>query len=159
MYVDRELDPNIIVNVKPTKQSKTQNLGYIAKVNEDKTKIINVYLDRKTAAIENGYQSTSALDNPVKNGTISKSHFYTLYDKCNSLLKSEFIRDNGEPLLYKDGVGQYDSQNILIQEFICKYDVIRKLKMSDKTLSKALDKNIAYNGFYYKTLGSKLKCL
>ncbi len=29
--------------------------------------------------------------------------------------------------------------------------------MSDKTLRKALDKNIIYNNHYYKSIGSKLK--
>ena len=31
LYVDRELDPNIINNIQPTKKTKIQNLGYIAK--------------------------------------------------------------------------------------------------------------------------------
>ena len=31
--------------------------------------------------------------------------------------------------------------------------------MSDKTLAKALDKNIQYNGFHFKNLESKLKML
>ena len=29
------------------------------------------------------------------------------------------------------------------------------MKISDKTLTKALDNNIQYNGYYYKTLGAK----
>ena len=45
--VDRELDPNIIYNINPTKDTKIQNLGYIAKLNVDKTEILNVYLDKK----------------------------------------------------------------------------------------------------------------
>jgi hypothetical protein len=66
MYIDRELDPNILYNIQPNKKSKTQILGYVAKLNATKTQIINVYIDRKTAATQNGYESTSALDNPVK---------------------------------------------------------------------------------------------
>jgi hypothetical protein len=62
-------------------------------------------------------------------------------------------------LLYKNGVGQYDLDNNLVNEFVCKYDCIRELKMSDKTLTKALEKNIQYKGFYFKDIGSKLKCL
>ena len=31
--------------------------------------------------------------------------------------------------------------------------------MSDKTLAKALDKNVPYNNFYYKELGEKLSVL
>jgi hypothetical protein len=159
MYVDREFDPNIVNNIKPTKQTKSQNLGYIAKLNATKTQILNVYIDRKTAAIQNNYQSTSSLDNPVKNGTITNGHYYMLYENCENTLKQEFIEKHGEPLLYKDGVGQYDAQNNLVREFICKYDCIRTLCMSDKTLAKTLDKSIAYNGFYYKSIGSKMQCL
>ena len=45
----------------------------------------------------------------------------------------------------------------LIQEFICKYDCIKKLHISDKTLTKALTRNVAYNNNYFKTIGSKLE--
>lgn len=55
--------------------------------------------------------------------------------------------------------GLFNSDNQLQQEFSCKYDVIRQLKMSDKTLTKALDKNILYNNYYYKSMGSKVKWL
>ena len=158
MYVDRELDPNVLYNIQPNKKSKSQNLGYIAKLNATKTQIINVYIDRKTAAVQNGYESTSALDNPVKKGTLAKGHYYMLYDTCEENLKREFVNRVGEPILYKDGVGQYDTQNNLIREFVCKYDCIKTLQMSDKTLAKALDKNKAYNGHYYKSLGTKTHC-
>ena len=35
---------------------------------------------------------------------------------------------------------------------------MKRLKISDKTLAKALDKNKPYNGHYYKSLGSKTLC-
>ena len=154
--VERNLDPNIIHSLEQTKETKVQNLGYIAKLNIDKTQILNVYLDRKTAAQQNGFESSSALDNPVKNGTIVNNQYYTLYDKCEADLINNFEEEYGKPLLYKNGVGQYDLDNNLINEFACKYDCTRELKMSDKTLAKALDKNIQYNGFYYKSLGIKI---
>jgi hypothetical protein len=158
-FVERTIDPNILQNIQPTKITKSQNLGYIAKLNSEKTQILNVYLDRKTASTQNNYQSISALDNPVRSGTITNGHYYMLYDKCEDDLKNEFIiRNKGEPFLYKDGVGQFDSSNKLIREFNCKYDCIRKLNMSDKTLAKALDKNVTYNGFTYRTLTAKLSC-
>jgi hypothetical protein len=159
LYVEREKDSNIIENIQPTKQSKTQNLGYIAKLNMEKTEILNVYLDRKTACRYNNYPSLSSLDNPVKNETASNGNYYFLYDKCSEELKNDFVEKCGEPLLYKDGVGQYDGNNHLIQEFVCKYDCIKKLKISDKTLAKALDKNVLYNNFYFKTMGVKDKWL
>ena len=156
LLVERNLDANIIHSIQPTKQTKVKNLGYIAKLNTDKSEILNVYLDRKTASELNGYQNLSALDNPVKNNTITNGNYYTLYENCEQKLIQNFEEKNGEPLLYKNGIGQYDINNNLIKEFGCKYDCIRKLKMSDKTLAKALQNNIPYNNYYYKELGAKL---
>lgn len=159
MYIERDKDPNVIDNIIPTKVTKIQNLGYIAKLNSEKNEILNIYLDRKTAATSNGYESSSALDTPVKNGTLTKGNYYMLFDKCQNELKQTFIEKYGEPLLYKDGIGQFNSNGILVKEFICKYDCIKQLQMSDKTLTKALDQNIAYNSHYFKSIGSKLKHL
>jgi len=163
LFADRELDPNIITDISPTKPTKVQNLGYIAKLNKDKTEILNVYLDRKTAAKENKYDSPSALDNPVKNGTITnENYYYTLYDKCDICLKNIFLEkyhkntNTDEIILYKNGIGQYDAQHNLIKEFICKYDCIKSLHISDRTLAKALEKNIIYNNNFFKHLNSKL---
>jgi phage anti-repressor protein len=159
MYVERDNDPTIITNIAPTKQTKAQNLGYIAKLNSQKNEIINVYLDRKTAAINNGYESSSAIDNHVKNESLTKGHYYVLFDKCPEELRDAFIEKCGEPLLYKDGIGQYDSTGNLIKEFVCKYDCIKKLQISDKTLTKALDKQVMYNNSYFRTIGSKLQSI
>ena len=82
-----------------------------------------------------------------------------LFDKCPDELRDAFIEKYGEPILYKDGIGQYDSTGNLIKEFVCKYDCIKKLQISDKTLSKALDKNIMYNNAYFKTIGTKLQII
>jgi len=156
IFVDRELDPTKIHYIQPTKQTRPQNNGYIAKLNKEKTEILNVYLDRKTAAQLNGYESSSALDVPVKKFALIKNYYYKLYHECDENLVELFETQKGKPCLYKNGVGQYDSKNNLIKEFACKYDCIKELSISDKTLSKALLKNIPYNGFYYKELGMKL---
>ena len=159
LLVERNLEPNIIHNIQPTKETKVKSLGYIAKLNADKSEILNVYLDRKTAANLNRYQSSSTLDNPVKNNSITNGHYYTLYDNCEEELIHDFEEKNGTPLLYKNGIGQYELNNNLVKEFSCKYDCIRELKISDKTLAKALTNNVPYNNYYYKELGSKLKYL
>jgi len=159
LLVERNLDPTIIHNISPTKDTKVQNIGYIAKLNSDKTQILNVFLDRKTACHFNDYNSSSALDNPVKNDTLTKGFYYRLYEDCDLELKEAFQNQYGIPILYKNGIGKFDLQNNLIKEFICKYECIKALSISDKTLNKALNNNIPYNGFYYKELGSKLKYL
>jgi len=160
LHVERHLDPTIVTNLTATKPIQTQNVGYIAKLNQSKTEILNVYLDRKTAAGANGYASISALDNPVNNSTLTNGHYYTLYENCEECLKDDFVQknENTPPLLYKNGVGQYDQSGALVREFSCKYECIRTLHISDKTLEKALTKNVLYNDHYYKYLGAKIKC-
>jgi len=159
LLVDRELDPNIIYNIDKTKDILIKNVGYVAKLNKDKTEILNVYLDKKTAAIQNGYQSSSGLDNPMKKFTFTNGFYYIFYEKCDEELKNKFKKknNNSDPILYKNGIGQYDSYDNLIKEFICKYDCTRSLRISDKTLAKALDKNKMYNNCYFTYIGSKIK--
>ena len=155
-YVDRDQDPKNLHNLVATKVTRPQNIGYIAQLNQDKTCIIKVYLDRKTAAVANGY-SISGIDTHVKKGSITHGHYYILYDQCPDELIQVFEeRHGGNPILYKDGVGQFDSQNNLIQEFVCKYDCIKQLKISDKTLAKSLDKDVLYNQYYFRSMGNKL---
>ena len=157
--VERNLDPNIIHSLEPTKETKVQNLGYIAKLDANKLQIINVYLDRKSAANRNNYPSDSSLDYFVKNGTITNGYYYMLYDNCEQSLIDIFEQENGVPLLYKNGVGQYDLNKNLLREFSCKYDCTKELKISDKTLNKSLQNHIPYNGHYYYSLGFKLSVI
>ncbi len=161
LLVDRELDASVVHDtVLPTKTTRPQNVGYIAQLNGDKTKILNVYIDRKTAAHCNGYES-SGLDIPVKKSIVSRGFYYKLYDDCDEELRTTFeleLNNSECPLLYRNGVGQYDAQGKIVRVHACKYDCIRTLKISDKTLSKALSKNFCYNGFYFKEIGEKLKC-
>lgn len=153
-YRNRDDDPALLDEMAVTKPTRPQNLGYIAKLNADKTQIIHVYLDRKTAAIENGFQPGS-LDTSVKVGAIARGHYYVLYDKCEPALVTDFESKYGEPVLYKDGVGIFDAEFKLIKEFVSKYDCIKQQKISDKTLKKALNENIIYNAHYYRQMGSK----
>jgi hypothetical protein len=145
-------------SIAPTRPTQQQNVGYVAKLSACKSEILNVYIDRKTAALNNGY-SASGLDNAVKNETIANHFYYKLYEDCDENLTNDFVsnkNDGVEPMLFKSGLGQYDANNALVKEFVCKYDCIRTLKMSDKTLQKAIDNSSLYNGFYFKMLGERL---
>jgi phage anti-repressor protein len=157
LFVDRSLDPSIIHNIVPTRQSIQKNIGYIAKLNHDKSEILAVYIDRKTAAHENNYESSGALDNPVKKFTLTKGHYYTLYDNCSEELRTSFeASNNGYPILYRNGVGQYDENGNLIHIFLCKYYCCNILGISDKSLTKSIKNNLPYNGHFFREIGDRL---
>lgn len=153
--VDRELDPHTI-QIEPTKATKIQKNGYVAKVNQEQTEIIHVYLDRKTAAQCNQYPSIASLDNAVKNHTIKDDHYYQLYEECDTLLKTQFQKKHGNILLYHDGIGQYDANHTLLTEFASKFDCTTRAGISQKSLAKVLDKPIPYKEYFFKSLGEKV---
>jgi len=160
--VARDQDPNVVVDIAPTRPTRIQILGYIAKLNPEKTEILNVYLDRKTAAKCNGYISNSALDNPVKLGTVARGFIYVLYEKCADELKLAFSERamGGRPVvLFVDGIGQYDGQQQLVREFSCKYECVKQIGISDKTLTKSIERNEPYHNMYYRRLGQRVKAL
>lgn len=152
--VDRDLDANVVENLPPTKITRVQNLGYIAKMNIDKTIILNIYLDRKTAAILNEYPSHASLDNPVKDCKQTRGNYYILYEDLADNIKEKYII----PVLYKNGIGKFDSQENLVKEFINKQDCKRNKELSEKSLAKALRTGMAYNGYFYRRIGEKLSC-
>ena len=157
LFVERSLDPLVVNNIVPTRPSIQKNIGYIAKLNQDKSEILAVYIDRKTAAHENNYGSIGALDNPVKKFTLTKGHYYTLYDNCSEELRTSFeASNNGYPVLYRNGIGQYDENGNIIHIFLCKYYCCNILGISDKSLTKSIKKNIPYNGHFFREIGDRL---
>jgi hypothetical protein len=154
--VDRELNPNIIYSINPTKITKVQKNGYIAKVNKEQTEILNIYLDRKTAARYNDYPCISSLDNVVKHHTLKDDHYYQLYEECEVVLQNKWKNTHGNIILYHDGIGQYDINNILIAEFTSRFNCTVKAGISQKSLAKILDNDIQYKNSYFKSIGEKL---
>ena len=153
--VDRELDPHTTQTLAPTKATKPQKNGYVAKVNQEQTEILHVYLDRKTAAQVNNYPSIASLDNAVKNHTIKDGHYYQLYEECDTPLKNRFQEKHGTIVLYHDGIGQYDAKNTLITEFTSRFECTARAGISQKSLAKVLDQPLLYKECYFKSLGEK----
>lgn len=82
-----------------------------------------------------------------------------LYNNCNDELRNVFERKYGVPVLYKDGIGQFNENGELVEEFRCKQYAVEELQISHRTLRKAMEKNIPYNGFFYRSLQNKIKII
>ena len=163
LLVDRHLDPTIITNLQPTKPIKEQTHGFIAKLNHDKTEILNIYIDRKAATIQNSVRSIYIMEMAVKKGTKLEDCYYTTYKQCDTKLKSAFMEkhDIDEIILYKtNGIEQYNQHdNTLNNTFSSKFECIKFMKISDKTINKILDKAMFYKSYYYRTVEPKIAVL
>lgn len=159
LFVERDMDPNVLHNLQPTDPTTAKNKGYFAKLNADQTEILNVYLDKKTAALVNGY-SDGGLDSAVQKGAISRGFYYKLYSTCDETLIEKFEEKYGkEVFLYKDGFGIFEATTgKLVREFKCKYDCIVAQKMSDKTLEKSMRENKPYNGLKFGPIPPRVSC-
>ena len=73
------------------------------------------------------------------------------------MLKEQFEKLNGKPILYKSGIGQYDYKNKLVNEFTSKQEWCISFGIGDKSIKKSLDNKVAYNGFLYKYMDEKIK--
>ena len=156
-FVDRNEDPNLLGNMVVTKETKSQNLGYVAKLDQAKSKILAVYLDRKIAAVTQGL-SRSALEKPVKTGKIHRGHYYMLYQNVDPVLREAFEAAIGEELLLfkTKGVSQFDAENHLVRTYSSRDDCHSQFNIGDRTLNKAIATGMAYNGFVYKFAEPKL---
>ena len=159
LFVERDMDQNVLHNLQPTDPTTAKNKGYFAKLNADQTEILNVYLDKKTAALVNGY-SDGGLDSAVQKGAISRGFYYKLYSTCDETLVEKFEEKYGkEVFLYKDGFGIFDATTgKLVREFKCKYDCIVAQKMSDKTIEKSMRENKPYNGLKFGPIPPRVSC-
>jgi hypothetical protein len=134
LFVDRDSDPTIIKSISPTVDSAIYTQGYIAKLNATCDEIINVYIDRTTAALKNGY-GAYGLDNACKKNVLSRGFYYRLYNSCDESLKQAFENKiEGKPLLYKNGVGKYDMQNNLVHTYDCKFSCLHLCTFLSPTL-------------------------
>ena len=79
--------------------------------------------------------------------------YYKLYEES---VRTNFIELHGDILLFRNGVGQFDDTDTLVSEFSCKYDCLRQLRISDKTLAKSLENGMAISGLVYKMIGSRM---
>ena len=141
MFINRYVNIKDII-IEPTNNEEIKCVGYIAKLNDNKTEIINIYYSMQEAIILNGKISRN-------------NQYYILYDKCDNELVEKFEKIYGKPLLYQNGVGQFDTMNNLIKDFTSKEDCFRKLNISRSLLNKLIKENISHNGFSYKYIGKK----
>jgi hypothetical protein len=154
-YVERTLDPNVIHgDIVPTQAHKEKVMGYVAKLTPDRSQILAVYINRKTAAIMNGYSSTG-LDMPIAKDTIAKGYRYMAWDMCPEQLTAPFEEKYGTVVLYENGVAQYQGDQ-LVTEYSSKHECYNALNMSDKTMRKLLESGSEYEGFRYVAVTNKL---
>lgn len=147
---------------KPYKISETVKVfktrrDLLARINLDKTKILEVYPSQKHAAIAMKHNTPSAICKALKLDTISQGHYWKFYDDCDENLKYDFIKNGGViPEVAKTITGAKSISKIDFEtkKVISTYTTIKevqvKYNISRASLKNAIDNKTPHNGFYWK---------
>ncbi len=143
-------------NIPPTVQIFTTRRDLLARINLDKSKILEVYPSQKHAAIAMKHNGPSAICKALKLDTISQGHYWKFYDDCSEELKEDFIKNGGvipkvaKTITGAKGIKQIDFET---KKVIATYDTIKevqvKYNISRSSLKNAIKHKTPHNGFYW----------
>ena len=155
-FVQRNHDVMIPATLAPTQKEFFVNVGYIAKLNNDLTEIIEVYKNQKEAAEANKV-CKATICKSVKETKIIYGYIYQLLENCTEDLRDHYISEHGIPVFGE----KYHIEKICIErrEVIARYrnmaEATTECRISYKSLHKSLDNNTEHKGFIYRKVDLK----
>jgi hypothetical protein len=144
LFLDRTLDDSVVQEIGDSVEINTPKNAFVAMLDIDKTKIVNVFQNQKEASSGRKLKSSSAIFKSITNGNLSSGHYFTYYDNCSDELKNRYINTGG--ILPKEYVNKGIAikqlnhiTNEVIREFPSILDVQKHFQVSSKTIKKAIE--------------------
>ena len=154
IYLLDHEDEDKLLQIPDTVDIHTVRFDFIAQVNIQKTKVIEVYPDQKGAALATNV-CPSAINKAVKNESVSSGHYFIRWNDLTDTLKSEYLENNDLPDPPKQ-VGSVSIQQLdkNTKEVIMTYksiaDVIQKYQISRATLKKKIELQEEMKGYIWR---------
>ena len=142
----------------PTIESRTQAIEYIAMIDIQQTKILNVFPSQKEAAMARNLAGFSTISRAIKQKSISSGHYWNLFNRCSQEMRDEYLKTNTLPEQHvkSNGISVIQIHPVTLEE-ITEYksitEVLKKFQMSRVSLVKAVETNEIHNGFRWKMNG------
>ena len=142
----------------PTIESRTQAIEYIAMIDIQQTKILNVFPSQKEAAMARNLAGFSTISRAIKQKSISSGHYWNLFNRCSQEMRDEYLKTNTLPEQHvkSNGISVIQIHPVTMEE-ITEYksitEVLKKFQMSRVSLVKAVETNEIHNGFRWKMNG------
>jgi prophage antirepressor-like protein len=155
LFVDRTIKNISELVIPPTIKSISQNIEYIAMIDIQQTKIMDVYASQKDAALARNLAGYSTISRAIKQKSISSGHYWKLFNNCSDEMRDAYLSKNKLPEKFTRttsiSVLQIDpitNKEIMIYKSIT--DVLLKYQMSRVTLKKCSDNNEIYKCYKWK---------
>lgn len=152
MFLDRSLPDDTVQILGETVEKKCDiRKGYVAMLNLDKTKIMNVFENQKEAGKDRKFKSSAAVCKSIKMGTQSGGHYFMMWYDCPEDLKMEFLTRSELPDKVVPGGKRVAQLHPVSEEVIKVYaslmDVIKEHKFSYATLRNAIKNEFIAKGY------------
>ena len=157
LLVDRTITNISEIIIPPTIKSISQNIEYIAMIDIQQTKIMEVYASQKDAALARNLAGYSTISRAIKQNSISSGHYWKLFNDCSDEMCSSYLSKNKLPEKFTRtssiSVLQIDPiTNKEIKTYNTITDVLLKYQMSRVTLKKCSDNNEIYKSYKWKII-------
>lgn len=159
LLVDRNVTNMAEIIIPPTIKSISQNIEYIAMIDIQQTKIMEVYASQKDAALARNLAGYSTISRAIKQSSISSGHYWKLFNDCSVEMRNFYLSKNKLPEKFTRtssiSVLQVDPiTNKEIMKYNTITDVLLKYQMSRVTLKKCSDNNEIYKCYKWKIVKS-----
>lgn len=153
--LERDMDDNTVQDIGETVKSKKVNIGFVAMLNLDKTKIENVFSDAKDAAKDRKFKSGAPISKAIRQGTQSGGHYFQMWFDCDNTLKEEYLKNNTLPKKAVPSNGTtiqklHPITKEVVEEFSSIGDVQKELRCGRRLIKDAVENDYVCKGFYWK---------
>jgi prophage antirepressor-like protein len=151
--------------IKPTKKTviKSHDVAkYIVRLNDDKTKILNVYASAREGIedMKRVLQINTTLhsfDRAIKTGGLQFGYYWNHFDKCSNEMQSEYLSHSVLPAyVHPNGITILKicpHTGSILDTFTSKVEIFKKCGISTTKLNKILNTNEVYQGHIWSTKG------
>jgi len=148
-------NPDKVKDIGETVDVREKKVGYIAMINLNKTKIINVFSNQKLAS-DYISQHPSALSTAIKYNTPLSGYHWFQWNNLDDEIKDKYLENNTLPvneIINQKGttIERIDPDtNSVIETLSSITEVCKKYKISPKTIKKAITNHDILNGFFWQ---------
>jgi prophage antirepressor-like protein len=146
--------------IQPTKQSVIKSYDtkkYIVRLNDDKTKILNVFASARDGIeyVKNELKvetTVHSFNRAIETGGLQFGYYWNYFDRCSIDIQQYFLSHSSLPIyVHPKGMTIYKMNDTSVEVFHSKMEVFKKCGMSIKKLNVLLDSDQIYKGFIWKT--------
>lgn len=152
MFLDRSLpDDTVQILGETVEKSCDIRKGFVAMLNLEKTKIVEVFENQREAGKNRQFKSTAPICKALKLGTQSGGHYFKMWYDCSEDLKVAFLTQKDLPDKVVPGGKRVVQLHPVTEEVIRTYasllDVIKEHRFSYATLRNAIKNELIAKGY------------